>query len=106
MEAPTPVSAYLHSATMVKLVFILLHALHLFSRFLKYGFGSLLVLGLLTLFWGSFFAVKQTDLKAILAFSTVSQLGLIMSLLGAGAMAYHVDDAAFLNLQHSLRFSI
>jgi multicomponent Na+:H+ antiporter subunit A len=46
----------------------------------------------ITLFWGSLNAVKQTDLKAILAFSTVSQLGLIMSLLGVGAAALHYDS--------------
>ncbi|WP_305849481.1 Na+/H+ antiporter subunit A [Sporosarcina sp. Marseille-Q4063] len=93
MEAPTPVSAYLHSATMVKA------GLYLVARFTPVFAASevwiwlVTGIGLLTLFWGSFFAVKQTDLKAILAFSTVSQLGLIMSLLGAGAVSYHVEGA-------------
>ncbi|MFC5591311.1 Na+/H+ antiporter subunit A [Sporosarcina soli] len=95
MEAPTPVSAYLHSATMVKA------GLYLVARFTPiFAVSEVWIwlvtgIGLLTLFWGSFFAVKQTDLKAILAFSTVSQLGLIMSLLGAGAIAFHSDDALF-----------
>lgn len=90
MEAPTPVSAYLHSATMVKA------GLYLVARFTPiFAISEVWVwlvtgIGMLTLFWGSFFAVKQTDLKAILAFSTVSQLGLIMSLLGIGSIAYHV----------------
>src|SRR5699024_9880552 len=47
-------------------------------------------IGLLTLFWGSFFAVRQTDLKALLAYSTVSQLGMIMSMLGLGSVALHL----------------
>ncbi|MEK3980781.1 Na+/H+ antiporter subunit A [Psychrobacillus sp. FSL K6-2836] len=90
MEAPTPVSAYLHSATMVKA------GLYLVARFTPiFALSEVWVwlvtgVGLLTLFWGSVFAVKQTDLKAILAFSTVSQLGLIMSLLGIGSISYHV----------------
>lgn len=94
MEAPTPVSAYLHSATMVKA------GIYLVARFTPiFAASELWVwlvtgIGILTLFWGSFFALKQTDLKGILAFSTVSQLGLIMSLLGAGAVAYHVNGAA------------
>jgi len=89
MEAPTPVSAYLHSATMVKA------GLYLVARFTPiYASSEVWIwlvtgVGLLTLFWGSFFALKQTDLKGILAFSTVSQLGLIMSLLGAGAISFH-----------------
>lgn len=93
MEAPTPVSAYLHSATMVKA------GIYLVARFTPVFASSevwiwlVTGIGLLTLFWGSFFAVKQTDLKAILAFSTVSQLGLIMSLFGASAVAYHVGAA-------------
>lgn len=91
MEAPTPVSAYLHSATMVKA------GIYLIARmspvFAEQGIWVWLVagFGVVTLFWGSFNAVKQTDLKAILAFSTVSQLGLIMSLLGVGAAALHYD---------------
>lgn len=91
MEAPTPVSAYLHSATMVKA------GLYLVARFTPIFASSevwiwlVTGIGVLTLFWGSFFAVKQTDLKAILAFSTVSQLGLIMSLFGASSIAYHVS---------------
>jgi len=89
MEAPTPVSAYLHSATMVKA------GIYLVARmtpvFAHSGTWVWLVagIGVITLFWGSFSAVKQTDLKAILAFSTVSQLGMIMSLLGVGAAALH-----------------
>lgn len=98
MEAPTPVSAYLHSATMVKA------GIYLVARmspvFAEHGLWLWLVagFGILTLFWGSFSAVKQTDLKAILAFSTVSQLGMIMSLLGIGAAALHfdsIDDSYF-----------
>src|SRR5699024_12603779 len=42
------------------------------------------IFGIVTLVWGSYMAVKQTDLKAILAFSTVSQLGMIMAMLGFG----------------------
>lgn len=92
MEAPTPVSAYLHSATMVKAGIYLVARLS--PIFAESGLWLWLVsaAGLLTLFWGSFFAVKQTDLKGILAFSTVSQLGLIMSLLGVGAAALHFES--------------
>ncbi|MEW9502003.1 Na+/H+ antiporter subunit A [Jeotgalibacillus marinus] len=92
MEAPTPVSAYLHSATMVKA------GIYLVARmspvFAESGLWLWLVaaFGIFTLFWGSFNAVKQTDLKAILAYSTISQLGLIMSLLGLGAAALHYDQ--------------
>ncbi|MDN7228746.1 Na+/H+ antiporter subunit A [Planococcus sp. N064] len=94
MEAPTPVSAYLHSATMVKA------GLYLVARFTPIFAASgtwvwlVTGIGLFTMFWGSFFALKQKDLKGILAFSTVSQLGLIMSLLGASALGFHVEDAA------------
>src|SRR5699024_236417 len=50
------------------------------------------------LFWGSFTAIRQTDLKALLAYSTVSQLGLIMSLIGVGSLAYVVTDSASITL--------
>nr|WP_263326176.1 Na+/H+ antiporter subunit A [Neobacillus sp. Marseille-Q6967] len=99
MEAPTPVSAYLHSATMVKAGIYLVARLS--PIFAESGVWLWLVsaVGLLTLFWGSFSAIKQTDLKGILAYSTVSQLGLIMSLLGLGAAALHyenLDDNIFM----------
>jgi multicomponent Na+:H+ antiporter subunit A len=91
MEAPTPVSAYLHSATMVKAGIYLVARLS--PVFAISGVWLWLVggIGILTLFWASFNAVKQTDLKGILAYSTVSQLGLIMSLLGVGAAALHFE---------------
>ena len=89
MEAPTPVSAYLHSATMVKAgIYLVARFTPLFASS-EWWIWLVTGIGLITLFWGSFFALKQTDLKSILAFSTVSQLGLIMSLLGAGAISFH-----------------
>ncbi|MGM7634086.1 Na+/H+ antiporter subunit A [Bacillus sp. Hm123] len=91
MEAPTPVSAYLHSATMVKAGIYLVARLSPIFAFSEYWFWLVGGVGIFTLFWGSFNAVKQTDLKGILAFSTVSQLGLIMSLLGVGAAALQFD---------------
>lgn len=89
MEAPTPVSAYLHSATMVKAgIYLVARLSPVFAGSAEW-FWLVAGFGLITLFWGSFSAVKQTDLKAILAFSTISQLGLIMCLLGLGSAAVH-----------------
>ncbi|WLV24679.1 Na+/H+ antiporter subunit A [Aciduricibacillus chroicocephali] len=92
MEAPTPVSSYLHSATMVKA------GIFLVARFTPLFGGSTLwfwiitVTGMVTMLWGSFIAIRQRDLKALLAYSTVSQLGLIMSLLGIGSYALHTGN--------------
>lgn len=100
MEAPTPVSAYLHSATMVKA------GLYLVARFSPVFSGQaawfwlVCAVGLTTLVFGSFKAIKQTDLKAMLAFSTISQLGLIMALLGLGSAAGYFTD-----VQQSLFYS-
>ncbi|MDR2944338.1 MAG: DUF4040 domain-containing protein [Methanosarcinales archaeon] len=82
MEAPTPVSAFLHSATMVKAGIFLVARFHpMFS-----GTVDWLVLvagiGLITMVGAGFFALKQTDLKAILAFSTISQLAYLMTMFG------------------------
>lgn len=94
MEAPTPVSAYLHSATMVKA------GIYLVARFTPIFGGEMTwfyivsSVGVFTLFWGSFNAVKQTDLKALLAYSTVSQLGLVMSLFGLGSAALNEGHSA------------
>ena len=93
MEAPTPISAYLHSATMVKAgVYLVARLTPLFGGTMEW-FWIITVVGIITLFWGSFMAIRQPDLKALLAFSTVSQLGLIMSLLGIGSLALHPDQS-------------
>src|SRR5690606_2310675 len=91
MEAPTPISAYLHSATMVKAgVYLVARLTPLFGGHMPW-FWIVMIFGIVTLFWGSFMAVRQTDFKAMLASSTVSQLGLIMSLLGIGSLALRPD---------------
>ncbi|WP_342388617.1 Na+/H+ antiporter subunit A [Salinicoccus bachuensis] len=87
MEAPTPVSAYLHSATMVKAGIYLVARLTPLFAFSELWVWIILLGGLITMTWASFNAIRKDDLKAVLAFSTVSQLGLIMSLLGLGALS-------------------
>lgn len=96
MAAPTPVSAYLHSATMVKAgIYIVARFTPIFSTTAVWG-NTIAFVGVVTLCWGSFFAVKQKDLKGILAFSTVSQLGMIMAMLGvAGLVSYTNDTSTF-----------
>ncbi|UYF98630.1 monovalent cation/H+ antiporter subunit A [Halomonas sp. GD1P12] len=84
MAAPTPVSAYLHSATMVKAGIFLMARLH--PALSDSALWQLVVpiVGMITLLYGAWFAFLKTDLKGILAFSTVSHLGLITVLLGIG----------------------
>ena len=89
MEAPTPVSAYLHSATMVKAGLYLVARMTPIFALSQGWIWTVTAVGLITLFWASLNATKQQDLKGILAFSTVSQLGMIMSMLGIGAVSYH-----------------
>lgn len=102
MEAPTPISAYLHSATMVKGGIFLVA--RLFPAFSGTPFWTYLVagVGMATLIAGGVMAFQQTDLKALLAYSTISQLGMIMALLGFGtqqgaaaAMTHLLNHAAF-----------
>ncbi|MED4350815.1 Na+/H+ antiporter subunit A [Schinkia azotoformans] len=96
MEAPTPISAYLHSATMVKAGIYLVARLTPIFGGSDEWFWLVTGVGLVTLLYGSINAVRQTDLKALLAYSTISQLGLIMSLLGLGSAAlyYGLGDEA------------
>ncbi|MCL7746891.1 Na+/H+ antiporter subunit A [Halalkalibacter alkaliphilus] len=89
MEAPTPVSAYLHSATMVKAgIYLVARLTPVFGGAAEW-FWILSIFGIVTLCWGSISAVRQKDLKSILAFSTISQLGLIMCLLGLGSASLY-----------------
>ncbi|KKI89047.1 cation:proton antiporter [Bacillus sp. SA1-12] len=97
MEAPTPISAYLHSATMVKAgIYLVARLTPVFGGFAEW-FWIVSGVGIITLLYGSVNAVRQTDLKALLAYSTISQLGLIMSLLGLGSASLYFkigDDSS------------
>ncbi|WP_111412189.1 monovalent cation/H+ antiporter subunit A [Billgrantia lactosivorans] len=84
MTAPTPVSAYLHSATMVKAGLFLLARLHPALAESELWFHLVALTGMATLMTGAFVAMFMHDMKGLLAYSTVSHLGLIMLLLGLG----------------------
>jgi len=81
MAAPTPASAYLHSATMVKAGVYLLARLHPGMADSSLWFWSLLVVGGITMVLGAVSALRYTDMKALLAYATVSQLGVFVFLL-------------------------
>ncbi len=91
MVAPTPVSAYLHSATMVKAGVYLVARLA--PMFALTGSWRVLVLvvGATTMLVGGLRALRQYDLKLLLAYGTVSQLGFMMLLFGVGD--YHIAEA-------------
>ncbi len=101
MVAPTPVSAYLHAASMVKA------GVYLVAR-LSPGFADvaawwvpILVVGLGTMLVGGFRALRESDLKRVLAFGTVSQLGFLMVLFGGGGRIAAMAGIAML-LAHGL----
>lgn len=84
MAAATPVSAYLHAAAVVKAgIFLLLRFSPAFHDVLAWNV-VLIVAGLITAFVGGFLALQQPDLKKLMAYSTVSQLGLIVTVIGVG----------------------
>lgn len=80
MSAPTPASAYLHSATMVKAGIYLLARLHPALGQTELWFWLLGGVGLVTMLAGAYLGFKQDDLKALLAYSTISQLGALVLL--------------------------
>ncbi|APW43406.1 monovalent cation/H+ antiporter subunit A [Rhodoferax saidenbachensis] len=100
MAAPTPVSAYLHSATMVKAGVFLLARLWPVLAGSEEWFWIVTLTGLATLLIGGFSAIFQNDLKGVLAYSTISHLGLITTLLGlnsplaAVAAVFHIINHA------------
>ena len=87
MAAPTPVSAYLHSATMVKAGVFLVARLAPVFAVVDLWRPVALTAGCVTLLFGGLRALRQHDLKLLLAFGTVSQLGLLMILFGVGTPA-------------------
>ncbi|WP_422115947.1 DUF4040 family protein [Brachybacterium sp. UNK5269] len=87
MAAATPVSAYLHAAAVVKAgIFLLLRFSPIFHDVIAWNV-LLITAGLVTAFVGGFLALQQGDLKKLMAYSTVSQLGLIVALIGVGTEA-------------------
>ncbi|MCG6943211.1 MAG: monovalent cation/H+ antiporter subunit A [Thiohalocapsa sp.] len=100
MAAPTPVSAYLHSATLVKAgVFLLARLFPVLSGTHAWSY-LVMGLGLTTLLMGAYFALFKHDLKGLLAYSTISHLGLITLLFGIGtplaavAAVFHIINHA------------
>ena len=81
MAAPTPASAYLHSATMVKAGIYLLARLHPALSGHPMWLWALLIFGGTTMLVGAITAVRHWDMKALLAYATVSQLGILTTLL-------------------------
>lgn len=100
MAAPTPVSAYLHSATMVKAGVFLLTRFWPVMSDSDLWFWIVTYTGMITLIFGAYAALFQRDLKGLLAYSTISHLGLITTLLGMGtplaavAAIFHIANHA------------
>lgn len=102
MEAPTPVSAYLHSATMVKAGVFVLMRFHPVLGETALWEATLTAFGAATFLAGVLLGIRQTDLKQILAYTTVASLGLLVLLVGvgteiaiAGAVLYLLAHALF-----------
>jgi multicomponent K+:H+ antiporter subunit A len=100
MAAPTPVSAYLHSATMVKAGVFLLARLWPVLAGTDMWFWIVGGAGLITLLLGAYAAMFQNDLKSLLAYSTISHLGLITLLLGLNSPLAAVA-AVFHTMNHA-----
>ncbi|WP_412058806.1 monovalent cation/H+ antiporter subunit A [Bartonella sp. DGB2] len=100
MTAPTPASAYLHSATMVKAGIFLMLRLWPVMGGTETWFWTIGLAGLSTLLLGAYFAMYQQDLKGLLAYSTISHLGLITTLISLGnplafvAAVFHLANHA------------
>lgn len=101
MAAPTPVSAYLHSATMVKAGIYLMARLQPELGGTALWVGVLSVVGATTLLVGAFLAIHHTNIKKLLAYSTVMALGTLTMLLGIGTEYAMTAFVTFL-LAHSM----
>ena len=98
MEGPTPVSALLHSATMIASGVFLLARLFFIFSISPITLGIISTIGVLTAFFAATLALVQNDIKRILAYSTLSQLGFMVACLGLGnpqAGMFHLTTHAF-----------
>ncbi|MGH7871085.1 MAG: putative monovalent cation/H+ antiporter subunit A [Candidatus Binatia bacterium] len=101
MEAPTPVSAYLHSATMVMAGVYLLARLSPVLGGTELWVYTLSAVGAVTMITGAYLALRQTDLKRMLAYLTVSALGMLILFIGIGTTQAIAAAMVFL-LAHAL----
>ncbi len=101
MKAPTPVSAYLHSATMVKA------GIYLLARFAPVlgntpmWQNTLIIVGAITMLYAAIHSIFRTDLKGILAYSTIASLGILVMLIGIGSETALIAFSAFI-VAHAL----
>src|SRR6185295_7764467 len=98
MAGPTPVSALIHAATMVTAGIYMIARLHVVFALSPTALQVVATLGALTALFAATIALVQTDIKKVLAYSTVSQLGFMVLALGVGAFAtaiFHVMTHAF-----------
>jgi len=101
MDAPTPVSAYLHSATMVKAGVYLLARMNPTLGGTEVWMITLAAFGTVTALWGGLMALRSTDLKKILAYTTLMALGTLTMLVGLGT-EYAIKAYAVFLVAHSL----
>jgi multicomponent Na+:H+ antiporter subunit A len=101
MAAPTPVSAYLHSATMVKAGIYLLARMHPTLSGSDIWFWTLTLFGAVTAVFASFMAIRQTDMKQTLAYTTLMALGTLTLYLGQDS-GYAITAAMTFLVVHSL----
>ncbi|MEM9794846.1 MAG: putative monovalent cation/H+ antiporter subunit A [Pseudomonadota bacterium] len=100
MAAPTPVSAYLHSATMVKGGVYLLARMNPSLGGSDIWFWTLVIFGGVTAVFASVLAIKQTDIKQVLAYTTLMALGTLIMFIGVGT-DYAIEGAMAFLLVHS-----
>jgi NADH-quinone oxidoreductase subunit L len=98
MEGPTPVSALIHAATMVTAGVYMVSRSHLIFERAPIALTVVAIIGTLTAFFASTIGIAQTDIKKVLAYSTVSQLGYMFMACGVGAFSagiFHLMTHAF-----------
>jgi NADH-quinone oxidoreductase subunit L len=98
MEGPTPVSALIHAATMVTAGVYLVGRMHPIYDLAVYAHGAVAIIGAVTALFAATIAIVQTDIKRVLAYSTMSQIGYMFLAVGIGAYSagfFHLLSHAF-----------
>jgi NADH-quinone oxidoreductase subunit L len=98
MEGPTPVSALIHAATMVTAGVYLVGRMHPIYDITVYAHGAVAIVGAVTALFAATIAIVQTDIKRVLAYSTMSQIGYMFLAVGIGAYSagfFHLLSHAF-----------